>query len=58
MKKIITTLAVCASLVILAAPAFGQAPAPAPSAACTEEAKTATYTEFTTLRTTDADQGL
>ena len=48
MKKIINTLAVCASLIILASPAFGQA------AACTEEAKTATYTEFTTLRTTDA----
>ncbi len=54
MKKIISTLAVCASLVILAAPAFGQTTAPAATAACTEEAKTATYTEFTTLRTTDA----
>ena len=53
MKKIINTLAVCVSLVVLAAPAFGQT-APAPSAACTEEAKTATYTEFTALRTTDA----
>jgi hypothetical protein len=49
MKKIIATLAVCASLVILAAPVFAQA-----TGACTEEAKTAIYTEFTTLRTTDA----
>ncbi|MEK6282743.1 MAG: hypothetical protein AABN95_20480 [Acidobacteriota bacterium] len=56
MKKIIATLAACASLVILAAPVFAQATAAAPAGAqgaCTEEAKAATYTDFTTLRPTD-----
>jgi hypothetical protein len=50
MKKIIATLAVCASMVFLAAPVFAQAAA---QGACTEEAKTAIYTEFTTERTKD-----
>lgn len=60
MKKIIGTLAICASF--LATPVFAQTPAqkpaqtPAPVASlpagCTEEGKTAAYTEFTTFRTT------
>lgn len=50
MKKIIATLAVCASMVFLAAPVFAQAAA---QGACTEEAKTAIYTQFTTERTKD-----
>ena len=56
MKKIIATLAICAGLTILAAPVFAQTPAPAaaPAAGCTDEAKTALYTEFTTFRTTNA----
>lgn len=48
MKKIISTLAVCGSLVVMAAPAFAQA-----AGACTEESKTAIYTDFTTVRTSD-----
>lgn len=48
MKKIINTLAVCASLAFLAAPVFAQA-----AGDCTEEGKTATYTQFTELRPTD-----
>lgn len=60
MKKIIATLAICAGLTILAAPVFAQTPAPtaspatAPAPGCTDEAKVALYTEFTTLRTTNA----
>jgi hypothetical protein len=50
MKKIIGTLAIYASLVLLAAPVFAQTPAPA---GCTEEGKAALYTDFTTFRTTD-----
>jgi tetratricopeptide (TPR) repeat protein len=48
MKKIISTLAVCGSLIVMAAPVFAQA-----AGACTEEGKTAIYTDFTTLRTSD-----
>jgi tetratricopeptide (TPR) repeat protein len=56
MKKIIATLAICIGLVILAVPVFAQTPAPtaAPAAGCTDEAKIALYTEFTTFRTTNA----
>lgn len=59
MKKMIGPLSLFASLAILAVTASAQTPAPAqtPAAAqgaCSEEAKTATYTEFTTLRTTNA----
>ncbi len=53
MKKIIAILAMCASLAILAASASAQT-TPAPAAAqgpCTDEAKTAWYTEFTATRT-------
>jgi len=52
MKKIIATLAVFASLAIPGATAFAQAPS-AGQGGCTEESKTAIYTDFTTLRTTD-----
>lgn len=59
MKKIIATLAFLGSLAIAATPAFAQAqtPSPAPAAAqgaCSEEAKAALYTDFTTYRTTDS----
>src|ERR1700730_1166113 len=50
MKKIIGILAMCASL--LAVPVFAQGQTPA-AGACTDEAKTALYTDFTTFRTTD-----
>ena len=50
MKKIIGILAMCASL--LALPVFAQGQTPA-TGACTDEAKTALYTDFTTFRTTD-----
>jgi len=50
MKKIIGILAMCASL--LAVPVFAQGQTPG-QAACTDEAKTALYTDFTTFRTTD-----
>ncbi|MDQ5844013.1 MAG: hypothetical protein M3539_01805 [Acidobacteriota bacterium] len=57
MKKIIASLSLFASLAILVVSVSAQTPAPAqtPAAkgACSEEAKTATYTEFTTHRTTD-----
>lgn len=51
MKKIIALLALCASLAILAVSAAAQT-APAAQGACTDENKTALYTEFTTNRTT------
>lgn len=59
MKKTIATLAVFATLAIPGATAFAQAtPAPAAPAAaqgpCSDESKTAIYTEFTSLRTTEA----
>jgi hypothetical protein len=50
MKKIIGILAMCAGL--LAVPVFAQGQTPA-QGACTDEAKTALYTDFTTYRTTD-----
>ena len=50
MKKIIGILAMCASL--LAGPVFARGQTPA-QGACTDEAKTALYTDFTTFRTTD-----
>jgi hypothetical protein len=50
MKKIIGTLAVYASLALLAAAVFAQTPA---QGECTEEGKAALYTDFTTFRTTD-----
>ena len=50
MKKTIGILAMCASL--LAIPVFAQGQTPA-QGACTDEAKTALYTDFTTFRTTD-----
>lgn len=50
MKKIIGILAMGASL--LAVPVFAQGQTPA-QGACTDEAKTALYTDFTTFRTTD-----
>jgi hypothetical protein len=58
MKKIIGPLSLFASLAILVVSVSAQTPAPAqtPAAAqgaCSEEAKTATYTEFTTNRTTN-----
>ena len=55
MKKIITTLSVLAALAVpVLAQTTPAAPAPATTqAGCTEEAKTALYTEFTTHRTTD-----
>ena len=48
MKKIISVLAVFASLGLLAVSAFAQAPD------CSEEGKAAIYTEFTANRTTDS----
>src|SRR5215210_6120046 len=51
MKKLIGLIAVYASMVLVAATVFAQTPAPAD---CSEEGKTALYTEFTTLRTTDS----
>jgi tetratricopeptide (TPR) repeat protein len=55
MKKIITTLSVLAALAV---PVLAQTTPAAPAqsttqAGCSEEAKTALYTEFTTHRTTD-----
>lgn len=50
MKKTIGVFAVFASLLLLAASAFAQAPA---ASDCTEEAKAALYTDFTANRTTD-----
>ncbi len=50
MKKILGILTMCASL--LAVPVFAQGQTPA-QGACTDEAKTALYTDFTTFRTTD-----
>ena len=68
MKKIIGTLAIYASLAIVAVASFAnvielkaQTPTPSPSPAaasaqgtCTEEAKTPLYADFTKYRTTDA----
>jgi hypothetical protein len=48
MKKIISAFAIFAGLVLLAAPAFAQAPD------CSDEGKAALYTEFTANRTTDS----
>jgi hypothetical protein len=48
MKKIISVFAIFAGLVLLAAPAFAQAPD------CSDEGKAALYTEFTANRTTDS----
>lgn len=63
MKKIITTFATCAGLLLLAASVFAQTPAASPAATpaatkaaagpCSEEAKAAIYTDFTTFRTSD-----
>ncbi len=54
MKKIIGILTICASSLV--APVLAQTPAPATAAqapaGCTEEAKTALYTDFTANRTT------
>ncbi len=51
MKKIIGILAMCTG--VLVAQVFAQAQTPAP-AACTDEAKAALYTDFTTFRTSDS----
>jgi tetratricopeptide (TPR) repeat protein len=68
MKKIISLLAIYASLAVMAATVFTNntevkaqtpAPAPAPAAAkgpCTDEAKAAWYADFTKLRTTDPNK--
>src|SRR5687768_15556327 len=55
MKKLIVLFALIASLATLAISVAGQTPAPAPAQAggCTEEAKIATYTEFTASRQSD-----
>lgn len=53
MKKIITTLSVLAALAIPVLAQTPAAPVQTTQAGCTEEAKTAVYTEFTTHRTTD-----
>ena len=56
MKKIITTLSVLAALaipVLAQTPAAPATPVQTTASGCTEEAKTAVYTEFTTHRTTD-----
>jgi hypothetical protein len=50
MKKIIGILAMSASLLAVSVYAQGQTPA---QGACSDEAKTALYTDFTTYRTTD-----
>ena len=52
MKKLIVSFALIASVATLAISVAGQTPAPA-QAGCTEEAKIATYTEFTTSRLPD-----
>src|SRR5687767_5263677 len=55
MKKLIVSFALIASMASIAIPVAGQTPAPAPAQAggCTEEAKIATYTEFTASRQSD-----
>jgi tetratricopeptide (TPR) repeat protein len=53
MKKIITTLSVLAALAIPVLAQTPAAPVQTTPSGCTEEAKTAVYTEFTTHRTSD-----
>ena len=53
MKKLIVSFALIASMATIAISVAGQTPAPAQAGGCTEEAKIATYTEFTTNRQSD-----
>src|SRR5687768_4499060 len=53
MKKLIVSFALIASMATIAISVAGQTPAPAPAGGCTEEAKIATYTEFTATRQSD-----
>ena len=53
MKKLIVSFALIASMATIAISVTGQTPAPAQAGGCTEEAKIATYTEFTTNRQSD-----
>ena len=53
MKKLIVSFALFAIMATIAISVAGQTPAPAQAGGCTEEAKIATYTEFTTNRQSD-----
>jgi hypothetical protein len=53
MKKFIVSFALFAIMATLAISVAGQTPAPAQAGGCTDEAKIATYTEFTTHRQSD-----
>jgi tetratricopeptide (TPR) repeat protein len=58
MKKIIGLIGICAALLMFALPAFARSTEPAMTLAqaqgqCTDENKTAWYTDFTKFRTTD-----
>ena len=53
MKKFIVSFALFAIMATIVISVAGQTPAPAQAAGCTDEAKIATYTEFTTHRQSD-----
>jgi hypothetical protein len=53
MKKLILSFTLIASMATIAISVAGQTPAPAQAGGCTDEAKIATYTEFTTNRQSD-----